>query len=159
MCGAIRTFVTTVDAPLTDLDPEALTIRRLPTEQSNTPIVYDSRVILKCFRRVESGMNPDVEISRHLTDVVPFAHIPPLIGEMEYEDSGAEPTTLAMLQRYIRSAGSGWQYTLDFLERYYEEALERVDEVRAVALSVASLLAAVHEAIPELRLPRLRPTS
>jgi maltose alpha-D-glucosyltransferase/alpha-amylase len=76
---AIRTFVTAADAPMRDLDPEALTIRRLPIEQSNTSIVYDSRVILKCFRRVESRVNPDVEISRHLTDVVPFAHILPLI--------------------------------------------------------------------------------
>ena len=52
----------------------------LKGEQSNTSIVYGDRLILKFFRRVGEGLNPDVEVGRFITEKTSFAHVPPLAG-------------------------------------------------------------------------------
>ena len=52
----------------------------LSAEQSNTSIVYGDSLILKLFRRLEAGINPDLEISRFLTERHQFAHMPKLAG-------------------------------------------------------------------------------
>jgi maltose alpha-D-glucosyltransferase/alpha-amylase len=90
-------------------------------EQSNTSILYDQKLILKLFRRLQPGENPDTEIGRFLTEVAHFPRIAPSLGEIRGQSSPeAEPTTLAMLQGQVENEGDGWQYTLDELARYYE---------------------------------------
>ena len=85
-------------------------------EQSNTSILYDQKLILKLFRRLQPGENPDVEIGRFLTEVAHFPRIAPFLGEIRRDD----PTTLAMLQGLVENEGDGWEFTLDELTRYYE---------------------------------------
>ena len=95
-------------------------------EQSNTSILYDQRLILKLFRRLQPGENPDTEIGRFLTEVAHFPRIAPFLGEIRGQSSPeAEPTTLAMLQGYVENEGDGWQFTLDELARYYESVSSR----------------------------------
>lgn len=93
-------------------------------DQSNTSILYGNRLILKVFRRVEEGTNPDLEIGRYLTDVVQFPHTSPVVGSIEYRTRRkGEAMTLAMLQGFVHNEGDAWQYTLDVLSRYFEKAL------------------------------------
>ncbi|MDP9022345.1 MAG: maltose alpha-D-glucosyltransferase, partial [Actinomycetota bacterium] len=92
-------------------------------EQSNTSVLYGQRLILKLFRRVEPGINPDLEIGRFLTERVGFEHTPPLAGVLEYRRQRGEPLTLALLQGFVPNEGDAWAYTLDSLDRYYETAL------------------------------------
>jgi len=93
-------------------------------EQSNTSVLYDGKLILKLFRRLQSGENPDPEIGRFLTEVAHFPRIAPFLGEIKATLPDApEPTTLAMLQGLIENEGDGWQVTLDELTRYYEDCL------------------------------------
>ena len=95
-------------------------------EQSNTSILYDKKLILKLFRRLQAGENPDTEIARFLTEVAHFPRIPPFLGEIRGQSSPeAEPTTLAMLQGFIENEGDGWQFTLDELARFYEGVVAR----------------------------------
>ena len=94
-------------------------------EQSNTSILYNGKLILKLFRRLQPGENPDTEIGRFLTEVAHFPRIAPFLGDIRGSRNGdqtsaREPTTLAMLQGLIENEGDGWQYTLDELARYYE---------------------------------------
>jgi maltose alpha-D-glucosyltransferase/alpha-amylase len=90
-------------------------------EQSNTSILYDQKLILKLFRRLQPGENPDTEIGRFLTEVAHFPRIAPFLGDIRGQSSpDAEPTTLAMLQGLVENEGDGWQFTLDELARYYE---------------------------------------
>jgi len=90
-------------------------------EQSNTSILYNRKLILKLFRRLQPGENPDTEIGRFLTEVANFPRIAPFLGEIRGQSSPeTEPTTLAMLQGLVENEGDGWQYTLDELGRYYE---------------------------------------
>jgi maltose alpha-D-glucosyltransferase/alpha-amylase len=87
-------------------------------EQSNTSILYDQRMILKLFRRLQPGENPDTEIGRFLTEIAHFPRIAPFLGEI---CSGE--TTLAMMQGLIENEGDGWQFTQDELARYYESVV------------------------------------
>jgi maltose alpha-D-glucosyltransferase/alpha-amylase len=86
-------------------------------EQSNTSILYDNTAILKLFRRLSVGENPDVEITRFLTDVAHFKHIPAYFGDLHRSDDG---TTIAFLQSFAPNQGDGWVWTLEELGRFYE---------------------------------------
>jgi len=89
-------------------------------EQSNTSILYGSRFILKLFRRLQPGENPDVEIGRFLTEVARFKHIPPFLGEIAITPSAGEKTTVAMLQGLVPNQGDGWQWFLGELAGFFE---------------------------------------
>ncbi|WP_158823150.1 maltose alpha-D-glucosyltransferase [Granulicella sp. S156] len=85
-------------------------------EQSNTSLLFDQKAILKLFRRLEPGENPDVEISRFLTDVAHFDRIPAYLGELHHNDG----TTLAFLQAFAANEGDGWSWFSEELIRFYE---------------------------------------
>ncbi len=91
-------------------------------EQSNTSVLYGKQLILKLFRRLQPGENPDTEIGRFLTEVAHFPRIAPFLGDITLTpaDTATEPTTLAMLQGLVENEGDGWEWTLDELGRYYE---------------------------------------
>jgi maltose alpha-D-glucosyltransferase/alpha-amylase len=86
-------------------------------EQSNTSILYDDFAILKLFRRLRPGENPDVEVARFLTDVAHFNAIPAYLGDLHRI---ADNTTLAFLQTFAPNEGDGWAWTLDELGHFYE---------------------------------------
>ena len=98
----------------------ALPARTGSAEQSNTSILYDNSLILKLFRRLQPGENPDTEIGRFLTETAHFPRIAPFLGDITVTSSTGEPTTLAMLQSLVQNEGDGWQWTLDELGRYYD---------------------------------------
>lgn len=100
----------------------------LRTEQSNTSVVYGDRFILKLFRRIEEGVNPDLEVGRFLTEKKGFTVAPPLAGAIEYRQRQKAPQTLAVLHSFIPNQGDAWQYTLDALGLYAEWALTQPEE-------------------------------
>jgi maltose alpha-D-glucosyltransferase/alpha-amylase len=89
-------------------------------EQSNTSILYDAKLIMKLFRRLQPGENPDTEIGRFLTETAHFPRIAPFLGEITLRSKDGEPTTVAMLQGLVENEGDGWQWTLDELSHYYD---------------------------------------
>jgi maltose alpha-D-glucosyltransferase / alpha-amylase len=107
-------------------------------EQSNTSVVFGDRFILKMFRRLEPGINPDLEIGRFLTDRAAFPHVPPVAGAIEYRSGRKDPLTLAILQRFVPNEGDAWQYTLDALRHYYDRAATQPEP--NLALPAAPLL-------------------
>jgi len=86
---------------------EGLGERRLTVEQSNTSVVLGERLILKLYRLLERGDNPDVEVSAFLTDAG-FAHTPAVAGALEYLDDGGGRSAAAMLQAFVPSHGDAW---------------------------------------------------
>ena len=87
-------------------------------EQSNNSVVFGERLILKVFRRIEEGVNPELEVGRFLTEKTDFAQIAPLAGSLEYRRDRGEPVALAVLQGYVPNQGDAWQYTLTTLAHY-----------------------------------------
>src|SRR5439155_2325439 len=105
-------------APADTLTP----ITRGTADQSNTSILFGKRLILKMFRRIESGPNPDVEIGEYLTERR-FPRVPPLFGSISYlpDPKGPGlPASIAMIQEYVWNQGNAWQVTIDELGRYLE---------------------------------------
>ena len=108
---------------------EANVLRGLPSrvgsaEQSNTSIVYGDQLILKLFRRLQPGENPDVEIGRFLTEAAHFKNTPPFLGEIAMARPGWTKTTLAMLQVLIVNRGDGWQWFVDRLGTFFASAAQ-----------------------------------
>jgi len=99
---------------------DALTaITRNAPDQSNTSVLFGQHLIMKMFRRVELGPNPDVEIGEYLTRSG-FTRIPPLKGTIDYETPGHDRASVAMLQEFVKNQGNGWQVTIEVLGRYLE---------------------------------------
>ena len=94
---------------------DSLHPRLLKGEQSNTSIVYGDRLILKFFRRVEEGLNPDEEIGHFLTAVAHFANVPPLCGCIKYHPRDGKAATLGLLQGYVPNHGDAWRFTVESL--------------------------------------------
>ena len=108
-------------------------------EQSNTAVFFGSKLFLKGYRRLRQGVNPELELGRFLTEVSPFPHIAPVLGAVEYFEPGAaEPTTLAILQKFVENQGDLWTLTCRHLGRL----LDRPGEAIASAPPQASAEAA-----------------
>ena len=104
---------------LTSDSPDEIEVppsRVASAEQSNTSIIYGNKYILKLYRRLQAGDNPDVEIPRFLTDVAGFNNIPAYLGSLRTEDG----TTLGFLQAFAPNQGDGWEWMQEELTRFYE---------------------------------------
>ena len=84
--------------------------RALKAEQSNSSMVYGDRLILKLFRMLDPGVNPDLEIGRMLDAHAHFAHTPPLAGWLEYQTGRDEPRTVGVLHGFIPNQGDAWTH-------------------------------------------------
>jgi maltose alpha-D-glucosyltransferase/alpha-amylase len=94
-----------------DVDRD-VAVRRVRGEQSNTSVVFDGAVIVKHFRRLTGGENPELEITRFLTEQTPFRNTPRLAGALEYVEPGGTTSTLAVAQELIADGRDGWQWLL-----------------------------------------------
>lgn len=91
-------------------------------EQSNTSIIFGQSFILKVFRKLEVGINPDIEIGLFLT-AKSFPYSPSIAGSLEYHKPGASTLHLAILQEFVPNQGDAWKYTMKSLAIYFERAL------------------------------------
>jgi trehalose synthase-fused probable maltokinase len=139
--------------------PEALVpdvaVRKLGAEQSNTSLVVGDTLMLKHFRRLATGMNPELEITRFLTESADFPHTPALAGWLDYRADGSEPATLAVLQALVPDARDGWEWMLGALRDERRRgatlpALRRLGEVTAALhLALARAPASLPALAPE----------
>jgi predicted trehalose synthase len=95
-------------------------VRPVGVEQSNSSVVFGDELILKVFRRLEPGVNPELELLRFLSDRG-FEHIAPLAGWYEYAGRLVD-ATLGTLQEYLGGARDGWALCLDDLEGFVPRA-------------------------------------
>ena len=91
----------------------------LTGEQSNTSLVYGEEAILKVFRRVAPGPNPDLEVSAALARLG-AQHVAEPFGWIETGE-GAEVTILAILSRYLRAASDGWSLAATSVRDLYAQ--------------------------------------
>jgi maltose alpha-D-glucosyltransferase/alpha-amylase len=94
-------------------------------EQSNTSAHFDKQFVLKLFRRLTPGVNPDLEIGTLLTEETPLEHVPDVAGAVEYRNRDGQTMTVAILHQFIDNVGDGWTYTLEELGRYFERVVAR----------------------------------
>jgi maltokinase len=114
-------------------------VRPVGVEQSNSSIVFGEDLILKAFRRVEPGVNPELELLRFLS-ARGFPHIAPLAGWYEVEGRLID-ATLGILQEYLAGARDGWELALDELRSDPDGLLDRLQALGHVVGELHSALA------------------
>jgi maltokinase len=113
--------------------------RAISAEQSNTSVVFDDELILKAFRRLEAGINPELEMLRFLTEHG-FENIPSLGGWYQYS-GGPISATLGILQQFVHNATDGWELALDEIGSAPEAFLVRLRRLGEVTGSMHTTLA------------------
>jgi maltose alpha-D-glucosyltransferase / alpha-amylase len=116
-------------------------------DQSNTSVVFGDQLMLKVFRRLEEGINPDLEIGQVLTEAG-FEGVPAMAGWLAYRGAG-EPAAVGLLQQYVTNQGDAWQYSLDQVGAFYERSAASEDAAPEAAVDVASLFEAAAAEPPE----------
>jgi maltose alpha-D-glucosyltransferase/alpha-amylase len=92
-------------------------------EGGHTHVVYGDQLLLKLFRQLIAGPQPDCEITRYLTEHARFSGVPAFAGVLEYLSPDGEAATIGMLQRLVPHQGDGWRWMQEELGRYYERAV------------------------------------
>ncbi len=145
--GELDTFTT--PPRRTDMaEAENLEVIVSKAEQNNTSIVFGDKFIFKLFRRLERGVNPDLEIGQFLTKRS-FNNIPPVAGGIEYRSNGSEGLTVGILSGLIPNAKDAWTFTLDALGRYFERVRTYSEPPKPELLDGASILELAEANIPE----------
>jgi maltose alpha-D-glucosyltransferase/alpha-amylase len=120
------------------------------TTQRNASVVFDQKYVLKNLRRVQGGINVEVEMARYLTERRDFAHVARVAGTIEYQRTNEEPITTAILHTYIENDGDAWGYTLDAIGDYLDDALGQLDEIEEIAPSTDDVLELADQEVPSL---------
>ncbi len=128
-------------------EPE-LTATPIGSEQSNSSVVFGDRIILKLYRGLEHGINPDLEIGRFLTERG-FAGVPAVLGALEYDYDGSTGVA-AIAQAFIPAAGDVFTFTLDAVGDYLEKAVAEPTTPDVGPLTAAGLVAAADHELPDL---------
>jgi len=118
---------------------DTVSARPMGVEQSNSSIVFDDRLVLKVFRKLEPGVNPELEMLRFLTSRE-FPNIAPLQGWYEYEGH-ALSSTLGVTQTYLPDAVGGWELALDEIVSAPERFLDRLGSLGGVTAELHNTLA------------------
>ncbi len=133
---------------LRDLETEALSITHPAFEQSNTMIIVGDQLVLKGYRWIREGINPEIEVGKFLTERSSFPHIAALLGALEYQDLDGNAVALAVAHRYVENQGSGWNYTIEYLGRFLDASLAATSMGSAAASPPDSGTAAGAEITP-----------
>jgi maltokinase len=113
-------------------------VRPVGVEQSNSSVVFGEALILKAFRRVEPGVNPELELLRFLSERE-FPHIAPIAGWYEFEGRLID-ATLGILQQYLAGARDGWELALDEIAVQPDAFLDRLRALGSVTGELHSVL-------------------
>jgi maltose alpha-D-glucosyltransferase / alpha-amylase len=119
-------------------------------EQSNSSVFLGEKIIVKFFRKIRSGLNPDVEVGRFLTSVAHFDSVPTTYGEIRVSIQSGKDASLAIAQAYVESVADGWEYSRAKLASMAElESFERgsLDSWLAEAQQLGETTADLHHAL------------
>jgi maltokinase len=127
----------------------------LTGEQSNSSVMFGEGSLMKLFRRVTAGENPEIEIVRALTEAG-NPHVPALYGWVEARLDGGEPLELGILQQFLRTASDGWELALVSLRNLFAEASvhareaggDFASEAERLGFAVAEMHAGLAEVFP-----------
>lgn len=116
--------------------------RRLQVEQSNTSVRLGDRLMLKLYRLLEQGINPEVEMTDFLTEAG-FTRAPRLAGWVSYRGAAAGPAAAAIVQSLVPARGDAWAWMLERLGASPQGPLEALAAVAEIGGITAELHAAL----------------
>ncbi len=122
--------------------------RVLGGEQSNTSIIYDNKFFLKLFRKVDRAINPDLELTRFLSEQARFPSIPAFVGAIEWRFE-KDPIVLGLLQELVEASGDAWTFMLERLDTFNENILAQPEITKPSAVRGSIIDPVEYENIPE----------
>ena len=110
-------------------------------EQSNTSVRFGDAAILKVFRKLQPGINPDPEILRFLSSHSQYRHAPVHLGTIELQrTTSPEPTVIGAMQAFVPNSGDAWTWLLGELRTVEDGTIERLlPQVALLAQRTADL--------------------
>ncbi|MFZ5471877.1 MAG: phosphotransferase [Myxococcota bacterium] len=132
--------------------PPAPSVKRVSVEQSNTSVIFDDKVILKVIRKLESGLNPEIEMGRFLLQQG-FEGVPKLLGSLGF--FGVAESTIAVAHEFVPNRGDGWA----FIEGAFRSFVTPPVEVLTRVLALGELVGSLHRVLSsEEKDPAFAPT-
>jgi maltose alpha-D-glucosyltransferase/alpha-amylase len=95
-------------------------IRAVETEQSNSTALVDEDYVVKIYRKIEAGINPEIEMGRFLTEVAGFANTPALLGSVELVE-GEQRSAIGIVHAFVLNQGDAWTVSAAYLDRFVDE--------------------------------------
>jgi trehalose synthase-fused probable maltokinase len=126
-------------------DWERRTVRTIGAEQSNTSVRIDRSLVVKLFRKLDAGENPEVEIGRFLTTRTSFRAVPALRGSLTYVSPRGERATVAVLQDWIDNHGDGWSHVVSMLRQLPDN--RTLETLRRDLFALGATTADLHAAL------------
>ena len=119
--------------------PEDVPVRPMGVEQSNSSLVFGDELVMKVFRKLEAGLNPELELLRFLS-ARDFPNIAPLYGAYEYEGHSLA-ATLGIVQRFLPDGVGGWELALEEMASQPDVLLDRLGTLGEVTAQMHTVLA------------------
>ncbi|MFP4095924.1 MAG: maltose alpha-D-glucosyltransferase [Cyclobacteriaceae bacterium] len=124
--------------------------RVLSAEQSNTSIIYEKEFFFKLYRKLDAALNPDLEITRFLTEEAKFPNVPRYVGSLELDTQKKDTMVLGMMQELVENQGDAWTYMADVIQRYFERVLtEQSEQKNPPAMKGTLINPADYDKIPD----------
>ncbi|MGB5942768.1 MAG: maltose alpha-D-glucosyltransferase [Leeuwenhoekiella sp.] len=112
-----------------EAESKAESSKLMESADSNSSIIYENRYFLKLYRRLDSTINPDLEISQYLSEQVDFPNVSQFVGGISFHISNRHVVALGMMEYLVPNHGKGWEYANDVLHRFFENVLSRDKEL------------------------------
>ncbi len=132
-------------------------LRRL-TASSNSISLLGEQLFLKAYRRLQPGVNPELEMGRFLTDVAAFPYSVPVLGSVEWEDAGGQVWTVALLQAQMSNQGDAWEATVSQLERLLSTSQSGDDDSDGAIAGMAERLQLLGRRVADLHVALAQPS-
>lgn len=111
-----------------DMGTGDITSKVLNAEQSNTSLIFNNKYFLKLYRKLDNTINPDLEITRYLTEKTDYKNSPTFVGAIEFNSNPNNIIVLGMMQDLVANQGDAWEYTKDSLERFFEGVMTKAKD-------------------------------
>lgn len=122
--------------------------RALGRDQSNTSVVIGERLLLKAYRRIQPGLNPDLELTAYLSEEAAFPGVPRLAGWVEVVTRDAGAATVAMLQPFVGHAEDAYEATAERLAAMVAAPRTvNLEWATEVAVDLGTMVAGLHAAL------------
>lgn len=122
--------------------------RDLGADQSNTSVVLDEAVLVKTYRRLQPGLNPELEVVAYLTEVAGFPAVPPLAGYAELVSARDGATTVAIAQAFIADGADAYEALAEAITTWLlAPGTVSVEHATEVAADLGTLTAGLHAAL------------
>ncbi len=95
-------------------------IRAVETEQSNSTALVDNDYVVKIYRKLQPGINPEIEVGHFLTEIAGFANSPALYGSIELIE-GDTRSAIAIVHAFVQNQGDAWTVSSGYLDRFVEK--------------------------------------